>query len=374
MTTVVLAAGGAAWEPSVLATLESARDVEVVRRCVDVAELVAVTSARSPQVAVVAAGLPGLDLDVVRRVASSGAAVLAVGDVTRAQSVGITWTVPPEQVLSAVRSSAATDAEPPRQVGSVPTGRLLGVWGPAGAPGRSVVAQALAADAASHGARVVLVDADVQGGVQAQLLGLLDEASGLVAACRDANRGALELDRHVLPVDPGLGLLSGIARADMWSQVRLPALERVLEAVRGGSDVGVVDLGPGLDPGGAGRGPHVVTHHVLEAVDDLVVVGRADPTGIARLVRSLHDLREVPVPPPWVVLNRVRRSVGWDVADLARTVQETSGHAVAAALPDDPGTLDAAARTGRTALRVNRSSSFVRAVRGLTAHGGASRV
>lgn len=371
MTTVALAAGGAAWEPSVIAALEPARDVELLRRCVDAAELLAVSTSRTPDVVVVAAGLPGLDLELGRRLTATGAAVLTVGDAARAQAVGLTWTVPPEQVLEAVRSIR------PRRSDSAdpgPRGRLLGVWGPAGAPGRSVVAQALAADAASHGARVVLVDADVQGGVQAQLLGLLDEVSGLVAACREANRGEVDLAQHVLPVDPGLGLLSGITRADMWNQLRLPALERVVEAVRGTCDVGVVDLAPGLDPGAAGRGPHVVTQHLLETIDDLVVVGRADPTGIARLVRSLHDLREVAVPVPWVVLNRVRRTVGWDAAEVARTVHGATGHPVVAMLPDDAATLDAAAATGRTATRTASSSVFVRAIRGLTAQDGASRV
>lgn len=370
MTTIALAAGGAAWEPSVIAALEPARDVELVRRCVDAAELLAVSTSRTPDVVVVAAGLPGLDLELGRRLTATGTAVLTVGDVARAQAVGLTWTVPPEHVLEAVRSirPRRPDAAPG------PRGRLLGVWGPAGAPGRSVVAQALAADAASHGARVVLVDADVQGGVQAQLLGLLDEVSGLVAACREANRGEVDLAQHVLPVDPGLGLLSGIARADMWNQLRLPALERVVDAVRDTWDVGVVDLAPGLDPGAAGRGPHVVTQHLLETIDDLVVIGRADPTGIARLVRSLHDLRELAVPAPWVVLNRVRRTVGWDVAEVARTVHGATGHPVVAVLPDDAATLDAAAATGRTAARTAGSSAFVRAIRGLTAQDGASRV
>src|SRR3954447_4820088 len=53
-------------------------------------------------------------------------------------------------------------------------GRVVAVWGPTGAPGRSTVAVALASELAQLGVSALLVDADVYGGVVAQLLGLLD--------------------------------------------------------------------------------------------------------------------------------------------------------------------------------------------------------
>ena len=44
------------------------------------------------------------------------------------------------------------------------TGKLIAVWGPTGAPGRSVVAAGLAAHLADLGLHTVLIDGDVYGG------------------------------------------------------------------------------------------------------------------------------------------------------------------------------------------------------------------
>ena len=51
----------------------------------------------------------------------------------------------------------------------------------------------LAAEVASRGGEVLLVDADTYGGCVAQSLGLLDEAPGIAAACRAAEQGSLDL-------------------------------------------------------------------------------------------------------------------------------------------------------------------------------------
>ena len=67
-------------------------------------------------------------------------------------------------------------------------GRTLVVWGPAGAPGRTTVAVALASVLAGRGLRTTLVDADPYGGAVAQHLGVLDEVSGLLSAARLTDR------------------------------------------------------------------------------------------------------------------------------------------------------------------------------------------
>src|SRR4029079_8436745 len=72
------------------------------------------------------------------------------------------------------------------------SGRTLVVWGPAGAPGRTTVAVALASAVARRGLRTTLVDADPYGGTVAQHLGVLDEVSGVLSAARLTADGALE--------------------------------------------------------------------------------------------------------------------------------------------------------------------------------------
>ena len=61
-------------------------------------------------------------------------------------------------------------------------GRVVAVWGPAGAPGRTTVAIGVADEAARLGVSTLLADADPYGGTVAQTLGLLDESAGLALA------------------------------------------------------------------------------------------------------------------------------------------------------------------------------------------------
>ena len=67
------------------------------------------------------------------------------------------------------------------------------VWGPAGAPGRTLVATSLAAALAGRGLRTTLVDADPYAASVAQQLGVLDEVSGLLSAARLTGDGALAI-------------------------------------------------------------------------------------------------------------------------------------------------------------------------------------
>ena len=64
---------------------------------------------------------------------------------------------------------------------------------PTGAPGRTTVAVGVATELAAAGTPTLLADADVYGGVVAQVLGFLDEAPGLAAAARLANNGQLDV-------------------------------------------------------------------------------------------------------------------------------------------------------------------------------------
>ena len=108
------------------------------------------------------------------------------------------------------------------------------------------MATTLAAEVAARGAEVLLVDADTYGGCIAQTLGLLDEAPGIAAACRGAEQGTLDLPvlAGLAPeVVPGLRVLTGLPKAERWTEVRAAALERVLELSRSLVSIVVVDCG-----------------------------------------------------------------------------------------------------------------------------------
>ena len=74
-------------------------------------------------------------------------------------------------------------------------GRVVAVWGPAGAPGRTTVAIGVADEAARLGVSTLLADADPYGGTVAHAVGLLDETAGLALASRDAAAGRLDTVR-----------------------------------------------------------------------------------------------------------------------------------------------------------------------------------
>lgn len=394
MTTGVLVAVGAA--PFESAVLDAAqRDgLHVVRRCVDVPDLLASAATGQAVVALVASSFGGLDADVVARLADEN--VVAVGVVGGHGDPDLPWLTAlgvgsvielgglgelPAVVAAALRADERADAETapndaadapdrPRQVGSV-----VAVWGPTGAPGRSVVAQAMAARFAQTGLSTLLVDADVYGGAQAHLLGMLDESSGLLAAARAANAGRLDvatLGRHALEVSPGLRVLTGLPRSDRWVELSPVLLTRVLDAGRLLTRLCVVDcafcleLDEEVSYDTAVPRRNGATLSALEQADAVMVVGAADPVGLVRLLRALADLRErVPDVTPLVVVNRMRPTLGWSAEEVADVVRRTSQVEVAAFLPDDQASCDRAVVRGQALVECAPASRLTRAVQPL---------
>jgi Flp pilus assembly CpaE family ATPase len=197
------------------------------------------------------------------------------------------------------------------------SGRLVAVWGPTGAPGRTTVAVAVATEVSRLGVSCLLADADVYGGVVAQALGLLDEAPGLAAAARMANSGSLDLPalaRLAPVVDGRLRVLTGIARADRWPELRPGAVEVVWALARSLASVTVVDCGFSLEQDEelsfdtAAPRRNGATLVTLAEADVVLAVGAADPIGLQRLVRALPDVRDAaPTAELRVVVTRLRR-------------------------------------------------------------------
>jgi Flp pilus assembly CpaE family ATPase len=243
-------------------------------------------------------------------------------------------------------------------------GRIVAVWGPTGAPGRTALAVTLAAELAKAGTATLLVDADTYGGAIAQVLGLLDEAPGLAAATRAANSGSLDVElfaRLAPEVTPHLRVLTGIIRADRWPELRPSALEAVYALSRGIAAVTVVDCGFCLeedeelayDTAAPRRNGATLT--TLECADVVLAVGSADPVGLQRLVRGLDRLSDLPLRgAPRVVVNRVRRSVvpGDPERELRAALQRYAGVTDPLLVPHDSGALDKALASGRALAEV----------------------
>jgi MinD-like ATPase involved in chromosome partitioning or flagellar assembly len=373
---VLIVASGAAWEPEALRLLGDHPRIVVLKRCVDVDDLLAAATAGQADVAVVGLDAPGLDRTAVDHLRAHGVRPVAIaaggttldGGRLRAGRIGIPTVVTDDQ-LSTLADAICSDDRPPTVVrrpaepapigppgGHEPAaaGRVVAVWGPAGA-GRTTVAAALAAETARRRRRVVLVDADPYGGAVAQQLGILDEVSGLLAAVR--LDGAGQLDQRLGSVQRGLdqhlSVVTGLPRADRWREVRSGTVEHLLSLLSAGAEV-VVDTGFSVEedqpPDLGGRpGRNQMTLEALDAADEVLVVGGADPVGLSRLARGVVELRERRSGRPvQVVVNRMRPTLGWSEREIVAMLSGFTRSSAVHFLPDDQAAVDRALVSGRT--------------------------
>lgn len=375
--------------------------VTVVRRCAELTELLAACQSGLARAAVVADGSEGLTASLVDRLEAVGVVIIALTDdveeAARLRGIGVasaltgiesaTLAVRIAEAVAqltgqragaaqggtsgsaladtsaALRAISADTADVPPASG---TGRIIAVWGPAGSPGRTFVAANIAGEMAAEGKSVLLVDADSYGASIAAVLGLLDEAAGIAQACRLADQGSLDAEallRVSSPVTTKLGtfrVLTGITRADRWTELRASALSLVLERAKEIADVVVVDTGFCLEADEelsfdtmAPR-RNAATLRSLELADTVFAVGAADPVGVPRLVRGLAELElAVPHVSPAVVMNKVRASaVGRSPERQLKDVWERYGPSpeLSAFLPADNAAADAALLGGSLLL------------------------
>jgi MinD-like ATPase involved in chromosome partitioning or flagellar assembly len=359
----LLLAGGASWEAAVLQALGEA-GIVVTKRCVDVPDLMASASSGGAAVAVVAGEVPHLDAEAVMHLLGYDVRTLGVTTdpalADRLARVGVVESTGPDpvDVVSAVQRVAAREVvADPEPVGLQPggppahgRGRVLAVWGPCGAPGRTTVAVGLADGLAAAGHHVRLVDADPYGGTVAQHLGVLDELSGLLAVARMANLGTLDdaaLVRSCRRVGERLDLLTGLPRADRRVEVRPGVLGSVLDRAAALGEV-VVDCGFGLEDPEIQLSRDRMTLDALDAADEVVAVGSAEPSGLTRLARGLVELRDVaPGLPVRVVVNRMRPTLAWSERDIVGMVEGYARPVGVHFLPEDRPAVDRALVAGR---------------------------
>jgi MinD-like ATPase involved in chromosome partitioning or flagellar assembly len=420
--THVLTALGNRWDGHVATVLGASRDVTIVRRCPDLADLVATAAAGLGTVALVSGDLRGLDLTAVAQLRASGVHVVGVADgdeesERRLRGLGIGRVVsgsadlaeleaaltdvpsPTDPALEPLQrdlldhaslqgprdgpatrvqdaGSVALDGDRPGEGVEPGTGRVVAVWGPTGAPGRTTIAVTLATELAGLGVPTVLVDADTYGGSVAQALSFLDEAPGVAAATRAADQGTLDLPTlaRLAPVAThGLRVLTGIPKADRWPEIRPAALDRVLDVCRSLGQVVVVDCGFCLeedeelsyDTMAPRRNAATLT--TLGVADEVVVVGGCDPVGLQRLVRGLQDLGTVQAPRPTVCVNRVRAgAVGSNPEQrVSEALSRFAGLTDVLFVPDDPAGLDSALLQGRSLAECAPQSPVRPAVRAI---------
>ena len=265
-------------------------------------------------------------------------------------------------------------------------GTIIAVWGPDGAPGRTSLAIALAAEladgAGESGTTVALADADTHAASIAPALGLLDEAPGFAAACRLAGSGGLDraqFERIAQGHRAGRGdiqVLTGLGRASRWPELTAERVAGVLTAVRDWAGVTVVDVAASFEHDeelmtdlNAPR-RNAATIEVLRSADRVVAVGAADPIGLSRFLRAHSELAELVEPDRVLtVINKVRSSaIGLNAAAQVRqTLARFGGIEAPILVPWDPAGFDAALLSGRALLDAAPRSAARAAIRELAA-------
>lgn len=385
---VVTCAGGAPWEAPLVRGLQRPElGVELVRRCVDHGELLGIALRDQPRAAVIAAELPWLDRDLVGTLHDHGVSVIAIGPVDtdrRLERVGVTHqlseTASADDLAGLLhridagqpRPNAPSDPPIATELARGRPGRLVAVWGATGAPGRTTVAIHLAIEAARRGIGAVLVDGDAWSASVAQLLGV-SEAPSVARAARLAGEGWPEPLVTCLQDGPaGLQVLAGLARAELWPEVRERAWSAVLDAALDAAALVVVDLAAPIEEDeelAFDRVPYrrnLMTLTALAAADEVLLVTTADPVGIRRGIvahRTLVDARPAVAGRTRVVLNRMPRQ-DRRAQECSVQLSDWTGAAPAALLPNEPQ-LERTVWEGRPLHEVAPKSSWLRELRAL---------
>lgn len=381
--------------------------VDVVRRCADMAEARGYAGAGIAHVIVMSSDFPGFDRHAVEAFTTHGVALVVLNDPLdqyssqRLTALGVRHFLAYSQVsdgliplMTEAHNAPAGEADnlPIEWTSSrenhdlslappATQGRLITVWGTHGAPGRSTLTTNIAYGLAHRdqlgrrrskkkqlptesSASAIIVDADTQAPSITQTLGLLDEASGLAQACRAAGQGLLTasaLTRYLAGITPQLGVLTGLARASRWPELSASNLETVLTTARHCAQWTVVDVAPDIDEDDFAafdpRGPrrNAATTTTLAQSDLIVVVGTGDPVGTTRMVRALETITNHPDlahVPRLVVVNKVRDTTAGSSTPRAirLALSRFTRELPPVLLPDAPTTVDRSLMNGRAVL------------------------
>lgn len=383
---VVTCAGGATWEAPLVRGLQRRElGVELIRRCVDHGELLGVALRDEPRVALISAELPWLDRDLVGMLHDHGVTIVAVetgGTARPLERIGIAHRVGAEasaEDLSALlHRLGGGEARPPgapvgaRPESTGPASRTIAVWGGAGSPGRTTLAVQLAIESARAGVGVLLIDGDSWSASIAQLLNL-DESPSVTQAARLAGDGWRESLETCLQHGPaGSAVLAGLARAELWPEVRERAWTSVLDAARDARPLVIVDLASPIEEDeelAFDRVPYrrnLMTIGALATADEILLVVAGDPIGVRRGIvahRTLAEASPEVVRKVSVVVNRSPHAAR-RVQDCSAQLSEWTGSPPIAFLPSEPS-FERVVWEGRPLRSIAPRSPWLRELQGL---------
>jgi cellulose biosynthesis protein BcsQ len=306
-------------------------------KCVSGEELRArLLSGRPFSAALLDAGLPSVDRDLIVAVRDAGVVPIIVEDRASTRDwagLGALGVLPApfdrEQLLDLlglqalpISTAVAVPGEPVDDVESAVGGRVAVVCGPGGT-GASTAAIALAQGLAQGGGptgaqRVLLADLCLTA-EQAMLHDARDVVPG-VQELVESHRGGRPRSEELLGLtfditERGYRLLLGLRRRRFWPAIRPRAFEAAFASLRSTFDVVVCDVTAdfeGEDATGSIEieDRNIMARTALAAADVVVVVGEPDMKGLHGLVRLIGEVLETGVEPARLVpvLNQAGRS------------------------------------------------------------------
>lgn len=320
-------------EARLAVSLSQIPDADLVLRCVDRIETLAVIQGGDID-ALISVGAPiWLDEQIVRESLARGIRVVSVTDdpmarlhMERLGSFVMPADASPAEILTACRDEKGQNevADTPRHALSF-DGRLVAVWGPKGSPGRTSIAIELAAEIAKSEPATLLIDGDFYGGDIAQLLGLAEEVPTVVWASRMASKN--ELDHDSLsetlrrPYRQGPAVLSGVKRPDLWAEVSDHGWRELLSVAKSTFRFVVCDVGFCLEPPAgaymdASLGRNRVARETVRLADHAIGVCRGDAVGLTNFLWSFSELQNLSPNDPLLVVNRARPKTAREIKDL----------------------------------------------------------
>ena len=303
------------YEAPIIQAIQSRADaLAIVRRCADLAEVIAAARAGVADLAVIDGADPDLTAEAVGALREAGMEVVALAQHTerlRLSALGVASVAAPaspEQVVNSLIAATRTRRSQPATASSPPpppptsAGSVLAVWGTSGAPGRTTLAAGIATMLAAR-APTILIDADTSNPTLSHLL-------GLPVFARAASRGALtpeDLVGACTRRSEGLRIVTGLVTPHRWREVSRTSIEAIIAQARLCARYSVIDLAAtSLEKASRGANRDDVALGVLARADRLVVVARGDIVGVNRLsflARWWEEHgRDIPVD---VIVNRV---------------------------------------------------------------------
>ncbi len=248
--------------------------------------------------------------------------------------------------------------------------RVITVWSPAGAPGRTTIAASIAAELAKAGNRTLIIDADSYAPSIEFQFGIEQSHAGLAAVARAAIQERLSDESfNQLSVDFEFGkislkIITGLSMPDRWQEVGFDGIRSIIEYVENHFDCIVIDVASPLELEIINEKSLVqrnsMTVAAIRAATHVVAVCGAEAVDVHRFVWEYQQLKALEFTGELLVLiNRLRTAtLGRSAAkQIAETIQRLTGCQAQDFIDFDQAAADRAKLDGVPLVLAGRNSS-----------------